>query len=111
MLSLDCDFLGLEEEGGRHLAGFAEARRLGAPTDAMNRLYVIESRFSLTGGMADHRLRLPASEVQDFNAALAQAVLAGSGAAPSLERALQPAPGETGRLDFPRRDRSRPLDR
>ena len=32
----------------------------------MNRLYAVESRFSLTGGMADHRLRLPASQVRDY---------------------------------------------
>ena len=50
VLALDCDFLGLEEEGGRHLLGFAQARRLEAPSDSMNRLYVVESRFSLTGG-------------------------------------------------------------
>ena len=68
VLSLDCDFLGLEEEGGRHLLGFAQGRRVAEPEDSMNRLYVVESRFSLTGGMADHRLRLPASHVRDYTA-------------------------------------------
>ncbi len=29
----------------------------------MNRLYVVENRFTLTGAMADHRLRLPASQI------------------------------------------------
>ncbi len=89
VLALDCDFLGLEEEGGRHLLGFAQARRVGAPSDSMNRLYVVESRFSLTGGMADHRLRLPASHVRDYTLALARAVLAGSSADQSLRQALQ----------------------
>jgi molybdopterin-containing oxidoreductase family iron-sulfur binding subunit len=89
VLALDGDFLGLEEEGGRHLLGFAEARRFGAPTDSMNRLYTVESRFSLTGGMADHRLRIPASLVRDYTVALARAVLAGSSADQALERALQ----------------------
>ncbi len=46
----------------------------------MNRLYVVESRFSLTGGMADHRLRLGASQVRDFAIALARVVLFGSSA-------------------------------
>jgi len=92
VLALDCDFLGLEEEGGRHLLGFAQARRLGTPTDSMNRLYVVESRFSLTGGMADHRLRLPASHVRDYTLALARAVLAGSSANQSLRQALQATP-------------------
>ena len=89
VLTLDCDFLGLEEEGGRHLLGFAQGRRIAAPTESMNRLYVVESRFSITGGMADHRLRLPASQVRDYTVALARAVLAGSSPNPSLLRALQ----------------------
>ena len=89
VLALDCDFLGLEEEGGRHLLGFAQARRVGAPGDSMNRLYVVESRFSLTGGMADHRLRLPASQVREYSVALARAVLAGSNAPSSLQQSLQ----------------------
>ena len=29
----------------------------------MNRLYVVENRYTLTGAMADHRLRLPASQI------------------------------------------------
>ena len=31
--------------------------------DTMNRLYVVENRFTLTGAMADHRLRCPASQI------------------------------------------------
>ena len=89
VLSLDCDFLGLEEEGGRHLLGFAEARRLAKPTDAMNRLYIVEGRFSLTGGMADHRLRLPSSNIRDYTVDLAREVLAGLPADQPLRRALE----------------------
>ena len=89
VLALDCDFLGLEEEGGRHLLGFAEARRLQTPSTPMNRLYAVESRFSLTGGMADHRLRLPASQVRDYTVALARVILAGSSASASLQHALE----------------------
>ena len=88
VLSLDCDFLGLEEEGGRHLLGFAEARRLGKPADSMNRLYAVESRFSLTGGMADHRLRLPSTSIRDYTIDLARAVLIGLPADQPLRRAL-----------------------
>jgi len=89
VLALDCDFLGLEEDGGRHLLGFAKARRLEAPADSMNRLYVVESRYSLTGGVADHRLRLAASQVRDYAVALARLVLAGLTSDLSLQRALE----------------------
>ena len=37
----------------------------------MNRLYVVENRFTLTGAMADHRLRCPASQIAMFAHALA----------------------------------------
>jgi molybdopterin-containing oxidoreductase family iron-sulfur binding subunit len=83
VLALDCDFLGLEDEGGRHLRGFADARRLETAADPMNRLYVVESRYSLTGGMADHRLRLAASHVPDYTLALASALLHSEAFAPS----------------------------
>ena len=40
----------------------------------MNRLYVVENRFSLTGSMADHRLRCPASQIPAFTLALARKI-------------------------------------
>jgi molybdopterin-containing oxidoreductase family iron-sulfur binding subunit len=92
VLSLDCDFLGLEEDGGRHLLGFAESRRWVTAEGVMSRLYAIESRFSLTGGMADHRLRMPSSQVLAYTVALARAVLRGSGVNPSLQSALEASP-------------------
>jgi len=42
----------------------------------MNRLYVVENRFTLTGAMADHRLRCPASQIAVFAHALAGKILA-----------------------------------
>src|SRR5262249_4610573 len=50
-------------------------RRVKSAVDNMNRLYVVENRFSLTGAMADHRLRCPASQVAAFAHALAQKIL------------------------------------
>ncbi|HSD20168.1 MAG TPA: TAT-variant-translocated molybdopterin oxidoreductase [Anaeromyxobacter sp.] len=76
ILSLDSDFLAVEGEHLRHAREFA-SRREG---DRMNRLYVAEPRFSVTGGMADHRLRMRGLEVAAFARAVA-AELAGAGLA------------------------------
>ncbi len=57
ILSLDSDFLQTESENVSATFGFANGRRLTSEKDSMNRLYVIESNYSLTGGMADHRMR------------------------------------------------------
>jgi MoCo/4Fe-4S cofactor protein with predicted Tat translocation signal len=58
ILSLDCDFLGGEDDGHNHIKKFADSRRA---QDGMSRLYSVESLFTLTGAGADHRLRVAAS--------------------------------------------------
>jgi molybdopterin-containing oxidoreductase family iron-sulfur binding subunit len=58
ILSLDSDFLYSESENIANARGFADGRRLDSEKDDMNRLYVVESSFTPTGGMADHRMRL-----------------------------------------------------
>jgi Fe-S-cluster-containing dehydrogenase component len=64
IVSLDCDFLGASEGTVQNIKGFADGRRrLGANGEKMSRLYAIEGRLSLTGSMADHRLRVPSSSV------------------------------------------------
>lgn len=68
IVALDSDFLNPAETGIGFTKGFYERRN---PDKAMNRLYAIENNYSLTGGMADHRLRVKASEIGDFAAALA----------------------------------------
>jgi molybdopterin-containing oxidoreductase family iron-sulfur binding subunit len=85
ILSLDCDFIGGEEDVHNNIRRFANGRRLKEPTDAMSRLYAVESLFTLTGVNADHRLRLPASAVVQVAAAIAAAcgVSVGSIAAPT----------------------------
>ncbi|MDA8633060.1 TAT-variant-translocated molybdopterin oxidoreductase [Verrucomicrobiales bacterium] len=62
VLSLDCDFLGLDPVGEDSLGEFSATRNpdLGGK---MGRLYVAESAFSLTGGQADHRYRIASSQV------------------------------------------------
>jgi molybdopterin-containing oxidoreductase family iron-sulfur binding subunit len=76
ILSLDCDFLGAEEDLHRHIRDFARGRKIRSPDkeqgeDLLNRLYVVESLMTLTGANADHRLRLPPSGVLAVTAALA----------------------------------------
>jgi MoCo/4Fe-4S cofactor protein with predicted Tat translocation signal len=58
ILSLDCDFLGTEDDAHNHIRRFVKGRN---PGDSMSRLYVVESLFTLTGASADHRMRVPAS--------------------------------------------------
>ena len=58
ILSLDCDFLGTEDDAHNHIRRFVKGRN---PDGPMSRLYAVESLFTLTGASADHRLRLPAS--------------------------------------------------
>lgn len=85
ILSLDSNFLHNEPGSIGFARDFANARRIKTPEDAeqMNRLYSVESDFTLTGGMADHRLRLASSHIPAFVCLVAAAVfeeLGGSGA-------------------------------
>ncbi len=79
VLSLDCDFLGVEKETMDTPAAFAKSRRpeehdLTQRGDDMARLYVAEPAFTVTGGMADHRKRVPSSQIVRLAALLAAEV-------------------------------------
>ena len=63
ILCLDADPLLTDPEMIRHARGFAAGRRAGASGGAMNRLYAVEGVYSLTGAMADHRLRLESRQI------------------------------------------------
>ncbi|MBI1358162.1 MAG: 4Fe-4S dicluster domain-containing protein [Acidobacteria bacterium] len=74
ILSLDADFLSTNGAGSvRMIRDFAAGRKLeeGGKAGGMNRLYVVEPGTTTTGSNADHRLRLKASAVPAFAAALA----------------------------------------
>ncbi|MBV8378068.1 MAG: TAT-variant-translocated molybdopterin oxidoreductase, partial [Verrucomicrobia bacterium] len=75
IVSLDCDFLGSEQTlpGVRD---FSQRRRVQGSVDRMNRLYAVENRFTLTGGMADHRFRCAASQIPAFALQLAKKIVA-----------------------------------
>ncbi len=55
----------------RAAKSFAASRRLRSSREGMNRLYVVEPSRTVTGNMADHRLRLPAGDIEGYAYALA----------------------------------------
>jgi MoCo/4Fe-4S cofactor protein with predicted Tat translocation signal len=71
----------------------AAAPATTAPADSgkMNRLYAVESNFTVTGAMADHRLRLQSSRVGGFLAALARKLNVGVG---GLDKNLKAVAGD-----------------
>ena len=71
VVALDSDFLDCGEGDVAGVRAFSSRRRVGEAKEAMNRLYVAENRFTLTGAMADHRMRCPASQIPAFTRALA----------------------------------------
>ena len=103
VVSLDADFLACGPAATRAVRDFSSKRRVaggGTPhptgghsgtreaesthgqgadasaiTGAMNRLYVVESAPTVTGGKADHRLPVRASAIEDFAWALALRVM------------------------------------
>ena len=93
VLSLDSDFLWTQPYGQRLAREFTARRTATAPhlqpgqdtwaqeqqrreynSVPMNRLYVAEANFSITGMMADHRLRVRSSDVGNLGLAILRAV-------------------------------------
>jgi molybdopterin-containing oxidoreductase family iron-sulfur binding subunit len=97
VLALDSDFLGGDGDSVTYQRAFAMRRAAGGksgeflkqmkglgwdigdePTET-NRLYVVESTYTVTGTMADHRLRLPAMQIGEYLLALARELQASHG--------------------------------
>ena len=74
IVSLDADFFHAESGSLYYAREFAKGRRVTKKDDPMNRLYVAESGLTLTGSMADHRLRIASSHLLALAAALAAKV-------------------------------------
>ena len=99
ILSLDADFL--SSEGAHNLCymrQFATRRRVEESADNLNRLYVVESDHTVTGGRADNRLPLKSSQIEAF----ARAVAAGAG----VERRQRHGAGGIGGVCLSRREGS-----
>ncbi|MFY9821137.1 MAG: TAT-variant-translocated molybdopterin oxidoreductase [Thermoanaerobaculia bacterium] len=99
VVSLGADLLAEGPGAVRYARQFADGRRVRQETlqtQAVNRLYAVESFPTPTGTVADHRLQLSPPQVEAFALALAQAVGAttGNGAAladPKAQKVLQAA--------------------
>jgi len=91
VLALDSNFLHNEPGSIGFARDFAKARRIKSVADAqgMNRLYAVESDFTLTGGMADHRLRMSTSYIPAFTALIASKIFQQTGAHQDLIPSLQ----------------------
>ncbi len=72
ILSLDADFL--SGFNSRYVRDFAKGRSLSKEKEEMNRLYAIETSFTLVGAKADHRLAVKPSELVEAAKAAAGAV-------------------------------------
>ncbi|HEY3913469.1 MAG TPA: TAT-variant-translocated molybdopterin oxidoreductase, partial [Verrucomicrobiae bacterium] len=63
IVSLDCDFIGSEADAYGHIRRFTRGRTIENKDSSMNRLYTVESLFTLTGVNSDHRLRVAPSMI------------------------------------------------
>src|SRR5260370_1375462 len=72
ILSLDSDLLTSGPGCVRYAREFARKRRVANADSKMNRLYAVESTPTNTGAIADHRLRMRASDIEGFARPLAK---------------------------------------
>lgn len=72
VVTLDCDFLGMDAGSPAAIKRFSKKRRVEKPEDSINRLYSVESQFSMTGAAADHRLRMKSGDIDAFASNLAR---------------------------------------
>jgi MoCo/4Fe-4S cofactor protein with predicted Tat translocation signal len=82
ILSLDCDFLGGEDDAHNHIRKFAAGRKAG---DGMSRLYAVESLFTLTGASADHRWRVASSLIPQIAGWIASSQFSIAGASGKID--------------------------
>lgn len=80
ILSLDANFLFSEPGALQYTSEYAQKRRAvdadgDIKPERMNRLYQVESNYSTTGGMADHRLRMASNHIKTFAALITAELL------------------------------------
>ncbi len=95
ILSVGSNFLAAGPFNLRYARDFSDRRR--SPASGMNRLYVAESDFSVTGGAADHRVPLAPGALESMLAEVLNAVRGGGGASPWSAAVAQDLMAHTGR--------------
>lgn len=76
IVSLDCDFLGSEQDAAVNINRFSKGRN--PDSGELNRLYVAESLMTLTGVNADHRLRISNQTLTQLAVALLAEISGGA---------------------------------
>lgn len=71
--AIDADLLGIDPSAMTYARQFATGRNPDDP-EVMNRLYAVESQYSITGGAADFRFAVRASHIGTFLAQLESAI-------------------------------------
>ncbi|RYE90339.1 MAG: hypothetical protein EOO75_10320, partial [Myxococcales bacterium] len=71
VVAIDSDFLNTDPGSTLASKRFSRGRRIRRSADRLNRLYVAEPAFTVTGMSADHRAIVPASQAEDFLVSLA----------------------------------------
>src|SRR5271154_4333988 len=109
IVSLDSDFLGLDTSTVLPIKQFSKRRRVANEADTMNRLYMVESQYSITGAMADHRKRMRTADVPEFasqllNAVSGLTVVGGDKWLNALAKELKAAKGKCIVIAGPRQD-------
>jgi Fe-S-cluster-containing dehydrogenase component len=90
ILSLDSDFLTSGPGCVRYAREFSRKRRVESPESKMNRLYAVESTPTNTGAMADHRLRMRATEIEGFARLLAKELGLAVASGPAISSSVPP---------------------
>lgn len=102
IVSLGADFMSSMPMHLRHARDFARKRRPAWPNPTMNRLYVVETKMTSTGSLADHHISRRGSDIEQFAAALAAEILMTEG---TPESAKTPEISAALRTFFGREDR------
>jgi MoCo/4Fe-4S cofactor protein with predicted Tat translocation signal len=91
VLAIDANFTEGEPGAIRNSLGFAKSRRVMNADEAhkMSRLYCVESDYSVTGTLADHRFRLSNGELAAFAALLLAELVEQSGSENNLTAKLK----------------------